>query len=144
MSRTGAGETCARFIGHHAGHHVVSGDQQLRVAERLVVVTYFAGAFLERLLKPERAGADRDAIPVLEIPFRLWFTIDKDFVGTTTQLPIDHRAINDRELSVFRFDERDTARREGRQLRSRCPAHGRCCTRLVRESYTATGGRWHQ
>ena len=51
-------------------HHFVGGDQQLRMAQRLVVVTHIGGAFFRRLLKAQRAGADCDAIAVLQLSAR--------------------------------------------------------------------------
>jgi len=71
------------------------------VSQWFIVVTNLTGAFLDSLLKTQRARADRYPVAILQFPFRLWLAIDKDLVGAATELSVDYGAIDNGELTVF-------------------------------------------
>ena len=60
------------------------------MTERLIVVPDIRRTFFDRLFKTQCAGADGYAIAVLEQVFELRIAVYEDFVGTTTELAIDH------------------------------------------------------
>src|SRR5215813_4638823 len=77
------------------------------MTERLIVKTYFRGSLFGRLFKTQRAGADRDAIPVLQLPLEMRLPVDEDPIGAASQLTIYHCSIDDCEGPVLRrFDMR--------------------------------------
>ena len=71
------------------------------MAQRLVVVTNVSGPFFRRLFEAQRAGADRDAITVLELVFETRLTVDEDFICAATELAVDYSAVDDRESAVL-------------------------------------------
>ena len=79
----------------------------------LIVVTDLTGAFLDSLLKTQRARADGYSITILQFPFRLWLAVDKDLVGAATEFSVDYGAIDDGELTVFGFYMRVVTRGAG-------------------------------
>ena len=65
------------------------------MAEGLVVVTQIGGALFLRLFKLDRAGANRDAIAVLERVLELLFAVDEDLVCAAMNLAVDLNAVDD-------------------------------------------------
>jgi hypothetical protein len=70
------------------------------VAQWLVVVTDVSRSFLDRLLKPQCARADCDAIAILQLMLKTRVTIYEDLVCAAPELAIDNRAVNNREILI--------------------------------------------
>jgi hypothetical protein len=70
------------------------------VAQWLVVVTDVSSSFLYRLLKPQCARADSDAIAVLQLMLKTGVTIYENFVCAAPKLTVDNRAVDDREILI--------------------------------------------
>src|ERR1044072_124803 len=71
------------------------------MAARVVVITEIGGAFFFGLLKPQRTGADGNAVTVLERMFEFLFAIHVDLVGAAVDLAVHVHAVNDHERAVI-------------------------------------------
>src|SRR5690242_21736742 len=81
------------------------------MAQRLVVVANVGGLFFDRLLKPSRAAAGREAVAVFKHVIKTRFAVDENLVRTASQLAVDDGAVDDVESAVLeRFDMRVIAR----------------------------------
>src|ERR1051325_3917774 len=85
----------------HRLHYVVGGNDELSMAERLIVVANVGGPFFGALLESQRAGADRYAVAILELILVVWPTVNEDLVGAAAQFAIDDCAVDHRKRSIF-------------------------------------------
>src|SRR6266436_1515682 len=89
-----------------------------------------SGALFLRLLKPDRAGADRNPVAVFQRMLKSLFAVDEDVVGAPFDLPVHHYAVNNHERTVVgRLNVRVVARRariiEHNLIVGRAPDHAR-------------------
>ena len=82
------------------------------MAQRLVVVTQIGGALFLWLFELDRAGANRDAVTVLQHVLELLFAVDEDLVRAAIDLAVDVNAVDDHERTIVgRLDVRVVTRR---------------------------------
>ena len=95
----------------HRRHDVIGRYQQLCVAQRLVIVTHIGGAFFRCLFEAQSAGADGNAVAILELLFQPRIAIDVNLVSAAAKLAVNQHAIDESECGfVFRADVRVIAR----------------------------------